>query len=90
MTLAAEFSKPSIEYSDISPLLIIFGVAAVGVLVEAFVGRRSRYLVQTVLSLVGVLAALVATVLVACCLIPAAFLPRKKVAPVDPTAMMGH
>nr|WP_139227716.1 DHA2 family efflux MFS transporter permease subunit [Nocardioides alpinus] len=32
----------------------------------------------------------VATILVACCLIPAAFLPRKKVAPVDPTAMMGH
>jgi fucose permease len=33
---------------------------------------------------------IVATVLVACCLIPAAFLPRRKVAPVDPTAMMGH
>ena len=33
---------------------------------------------------------IVATVLVACCLIPAAFLPRKKLAPVDPAAMMGH
>ena len=33
---------------------------------------------------------IVATVLVACCLIPAAFLPRKKVAPVDPAVMMGH
>ena len=33
---------------------------------------------------------IVATILVACCLIPAAFLPRTKVAPVDPTAMMGH
>ena len=33
---------------------------------------------------------IVATILVACCLIPAAFLPRKKVAPVDPTAMLGH
>jgi EmrB/QacA subfamily drug resistance transporter len=33
---------------------------------------------------------IVATVLVACCLIPAAFLPRRKVAPVDPAAMMGH
>ena len=32
----------------------------------------------------------VATILVACCLIPAAFLPRTKVAPVDPAAMMGH
>jgi hypothetical protein len=27
---------------------------------------------------------------VGCCLIPAAFLPRTKVAPVDPAAMMGH
>ena len=33
---------------------------------------------------------IVATILVGCCLIPAAFLPRKKVAPVDPAAMMGH
>jgi hypothetical protein len=33
---------------------------------------------------------IVATILVACCLVPAAFLPRRKVAPVDPTAMMGH
>ena len=33
----------------------------------------------------------VATVLVACCLIPAYFLPRKPAeAPVDPTAVMGH
>lgn len=33
---------------------------------------------------------IVATILVACCLIPAAFLPRRKVAPVDPTALAGH
>ena len=32
----------------------------------------------------------VATALVATVLIPAAFLPRKKVAPVDPTVMVGH
>ncbi|KRF00780.1 multidrug transporter [Nocardioides sp. Soil777] len=32
----------------------------------------------------------VATILVACCLIPAAFLPRTKVTPADPAAMMGH
>jgi EmrB/QacA subfamily drug resistance transporter len=33
----------------------------------------------------------VATILVACCLIPAFFLPRKKAEkPVDPAAMMGH
>ena len=33
---------------------------------------------------------IVATVLVGCCLIPAAFLPRKKVAPVDAAVMVGH
>ena len=32
----------------------------------------------------------VATVLVACCLIPAFFLPRRRVGAVDPAAMMGH
>ena len=38
---------------------------AVGVLVEAFVARRHRYLIQTVLAVAGLLAALVATVVVA-------------------------
>jgi len=33
---------------------------------------------------------IVATILMACCSIPAAFLPRRKVAPVDPAALMGH
>ena len=33
---------------------------------------------------------IVATILVACCLIPAAFLPRTKVAPVDPAVTLGH
>ncbi|MGA8995352.1 MAG: NADH-quinone oxidoreductase subunit NuoN [Nocardioidaceae bacterium] len=64
MSLAAEFVKPSIEYSLVAPLLVVFGVALVGVLVEAFVARPARYLVQTVLSLVGVTTALVVTVLV--------------------------
>jgi NADH-quinone oxidoreductase subunit N len=70
VTLAAEFSKPTVEYGLISPLLIVFGVAILGVLVEAFVARRSRYLVQTVLALLGVVGALVATVLVALDLSP--------------------
>jgi len=33
---------------------------------------------------------LVAVVLVAVCLVPALFLPRRKVAPVDPAALVGH
>ena len=60
-----DFSKPSIEYFDLSPLLIIFGVAIAGVLVEAFVPRRRRYLVQSLLAIVGTVAALVMTVYVA-------------------------
>ena len=34
MTLAAEFSKPSIEYSDISPLLIWLMSILVGILLR--------------------------------------------------------
>jgi NADH-quinone oxidoreductase subunit N len=60
-----KFSQPSIEYGLLSPMLIIFGVALVGVVVEAFVVRRHRYVVQVVLSLAGVLGALVATCIVA-------------------------
>ena len=62
--MTAEFQAPSIEYSLLSPLLIIAGAAIVGVLVEAYAPRRLRYLIQTVLALAGVLAALVATVVV--------------------------
>jgi NADH-quinone oxidoreductase subunit N len=59
------FQAPHLEYGTLSPLLIILGVALVGVLVEAFVGRRQRYAVQTVLAMVGTLGAFVATVVVA-------------------------
>jgi NADH-quinone oxidoreductase subunit N len=59
-----EFQAPSIEYSLISPLLIVAGVAIIGVLVEAYAPRRLRYVVQSGLALAGVVGALVATVLV--------------------------
>lgn len=61
----AGFDKPHIEYGDLSPMLIVFGVACAGVLVEAFLPRERRYLVQTVLTVAGLVAALVATCLVA-------------------------
>ncbi len=64
MTSAAQFQAPHIDYGLISPLLVMFGVATVGVLVEAFVPRRARYLVQSVLAVAGVVGALVATVIV--------------------------
>ena len=53
---------PSIEYWLLSPMLIVFGAAIVGVLVEAFVSRERRYAAQVALSLVGLAAALVAVV----------------------------
>ncbi|HEY9565544.1 MAG TPA: NADH-quinone oxidoreductase subunit N, partial [Nocardioides sp.] len=57
-----EFVKPVIEYAELSPLLIVFGVACLGVLVEAFVPRGGRYLTQVSLGLVGTLAALGAVI----------------------------
>src|SRR3954463_8964369 len=60
-----EFTKPTIEYADLWPLLVIFGVACAGVLVEAFAPRERRYLAQTVLAALGLVAALVGTVVVA-------------------------
>jgi NADH-quinone oxidoreductase subunit N len=60
-----EFTLPSIAYHAISPLLVLFGVACLGVLVEAFVPRRWRHPVQLWLALAGVAAALVAVVALA-------------------------
>jgi len=64
VTLAAQFHQPSIEYSLLLPLLVVLGAAVVGVLVEAFVPRSLRYAVQTTVTLVAVVGALVLTVLV--------------------------
>jgi len=61
----AEFSSPSIEYSLLSPMLIVFGVAIAGVLVEAFAPRHLRYLVQAVLAMAGLVGAFVMTIVVA-------------------------
>ncbi|MDG4821601.1 NADH-quinone oxidoreductase subunit NuoN [Asanoa sp. WMMD1127] len=50
---------PAFDYAAIAPMLIVFGVAAAGVLVEALVPKRGRYLTQLVLALAGLVAALV-------------------------------
>ncbi|WP_307846197.1 NADH-quinone oxidoreductase subunit NuoN [Rhodococcus sp. CX] len=57
-----EISAPSIEYGLLSPMLIVLGVAVVGVLVEAFVPRRVRHTTQFVLAIAGLVAAFVAVV----------------------------
>jgi NADH-quinone oxidoreductase subunit N len=53
---------PSVEYGLLSPMLIVIGAAIAGVLVEAFVPRSRRYIVQVILSLVGLAGAFVAVV----------------------------
>ncbi|MGH3679033.1 MAG: NADH-quinone oxidoreductase subunit NuoN [Natronosporangium sp.] len=63
--MTTDFELPGIDYQAISPLLILFGVACLGVLVEAFVPRAVRRQVQLGLALVGVAAALGAVVLLA-------------------------
>ena len=66
-TLAAPapFIAPSIEYSQLSPMLIVLGAATVGVLIEAFAPRALRYRAQLALSLVSLVAAFVAIVALA-------------------------
>src|SRR6478736_5232075 len=60
-----DFTKPTIEYADIWPLLVIFGVACIGVVVEAFVARERRFVVQSVLAGLGLAVALGGTIWVA-------------------------
>lgn len=48
-----DIPAPHIEYGQIAPLLLVLGVAVVGVLVEAFVGRNARYYVQVPLAFLG-------------------------------------
>ncbi|WTW96825.1 NADH-quinone oxidoreductase subunit NuoN [Streptomycetaceae bacterium NBC_01309] len=57
LQFAAAVDAPKIEYGELSPMLIVFGVAVVGVLVEAFVPRKARYVTHLVLSLGGMAAA---------------------------------
>ncbi|MFJ4920087.1 NADH-quinone oxidoreductase subunit NuoN [Streptomyces sp. NPDC088725] len=56
---------PTIEYAQLSPTLIVLGAALVGVLVEAFAPRRSRYHAQLFLSVVALAAAFAAVVVLA-------------------------
>ena len=62
---SASLPAPNIEYGQLSPMLIVFGVAVAGVLVEAFLPRRGRYSSHLVLAIGGLTAAFVAVVLLA-------------------------
>ncbi|MEV5569510.1 NADH-quinone oxidoreductase subunit NuoN [Spirillospora sp. NPDC052269] len=60
-----KFPSPIIEYRQLAPMLIVFGVALAGVLVEAFVNRSLRYYVQAPLAGVGLIAGFLWTVYLA-------------------------
>lgn len=57
-----QFVEPTINWAGLVPLLIIFGAAVLGVLIEAFVARAYRRPVQVALALVALAGALVAVV----------------------------
>ena len=60
-----DFVKPSVEYAELWPLFLVFGLACLGVVVEAFAPRAARYPAQVLLTVGGLLAALGGVVLVA-------------------------
>ncbi|MGV9343101.1 NADH-quinone oxidoreductase subunit NuoN [Streptomyces sp. NPDC003688] len=68
-TMAADpipkIEAPKIEYGQLSPTLIVLGAALIGVLIEAFVPRRSRYYAQVFVSAVALCAAFAAVVALA-------------------------
>lgn len=57
---ALALDPQSIDYLRLSPMLIVFGVAVVSVLVEAFASAAHRYRIQLTLAGVGLLASVVA------------------------------
>ena len=62
---ASTIKAPSIEYSQLAPMLVVFGAALAGVLVEAFAPRAARRGLHLVLTLGGLGAAFVLTIIIA-------------------------
>jgi NADH-quinone oxidoreductase subunit N len=56
------FTAPKVDYRATLPMLVVFGAALVGVLVEAFAPRAQRFLIQAGLTVVGLAGALAAVV----------------------------
>jgi NADH-quinone oxidoreductase subunit N len=55
----ATFVRPHIEYGSLWPILVIFGAACLGVMIEAFLPREWRYRSQFGLTLLSLVVALV-------------------------------
>ncbi|MEZ0093982.1 NADH-quinone oxidoreductase subunit NuoN [Streptacidiphilus sp. EB129] len=68
-TLAADptatIPAPHLEYGQLSPMLVVFGAAALGILAEAFLPRRQRYWAQIGIALAGLTGAFVAILVLA-------------------------
>lgn len=47
---AAPLEVPSVDYAAVLPMLIVFGVACIGVLVEAFAPKATRWGIQVAIS----------------------------------------
>ena len=56
--MPTDIQAPSIAYLPLLPILIVFGAATVGVLVEAFVPAERRRITQVVVSVLGLAVAL--------------------------------
>jgi len=61
---AASFETPTIEYDQLAPIIIIFGVAVVSLLVEAFAPRQWRRTIQLILVFAGLAASFAAVVMI--------------------------
>ncbi|GAB2613617.1 NADH-quinone oxidoreductase subunit N [Paractinoplanes abujensis] len=57
-----DLKLPGIDYGALLPMLILFGAACVGILIEVFTPRRTRHPIQLGLGLVAIVAAFVAVV----------------------------
>ncbi|GAA3120715.1 NADH-quinone oxidoreductase subunit NuoN [Streptomyces rectiviolaceus] len=57
-----KIDTPTIEYAQLSPTLIVIGAAVIGILIEAFVPRKSRYYAQVFVAVVALTAAFAAVV----------------------------
>ncbi|GAB2772076.1 NADH-quinone oxidoreductase subunit NuoN [Nocardioides salsibiostraticola] len=59
-----EFVKPTIEYFELSPLILVFAVACLGVVIEAALPRTQRRTAQIGLAFTGIAAAFALVVIV--------------------------
>lgn len=57
---AQQLQPPKIEYGALSPVIIVLGAAVLGILVEAFAPRRTRFVTQLLLAGLGLAGAFAA------------------------------